>query len=361
MSLSAVNLWSTTPATNAGIHFPELQLPSTVNDDARFLMAEIKLWYDSISGGSFSGVVAGTADVITLTPTPAIPAYAVNQRFLFKTTGPNTVAAPTLNVSALGAKTLVGPGAAALAIPAWSTGDMVLCVYDGTNLQVLGLASSQAPQSIVRNAQTGATYTYLTGDRAKHVTHSNAGAIAGTLPQASASFPTGWFMWVENIGAGLLTITPTTSTINLGTALVLRQYEYALITSDGTNYRAVTTGQITGAPLVREAGTRGIPQNTQNSTYGFLLSDSGGHVFHDNATPHTWTIPANASVAFPIGAAITIINNNGAGALTIAITTDTLRRGDGTAGSGSRTVPADSVATLIKTKATEWVITGRFT
>jgi hypothetical protein len=65
-------------------------------------------------------------------------------------------------------------------------------------------------------------------------------------------------------------------------------------------------------------------------------------------------------VAFVIGTVITFVNNTGAGALTIAITTDTLRRGDGTAGTGSRTVSANAIASIIKTKTTEWMMSGTF-
>lgn len=104
-----------------------------------------------------------------------------------------------------------------------------------------------------------------------------------------------------------------------------------------------------------------VPLDTQNTDYTFALSDDGRGKFHDSATPHTYTIPANASVPFLVGAAITIINNNGSGAITLSITSDTLRRGDGTAGTGTRTIPANSVASIIKTKATEWFITGIFT
>ena len=103
-----------------------------------------------------------------------------------------------------------------------------------------------------------------------------------------------------------------------------------------------------------------IPQNVQSGSYQFVISDAGKHVFHDSATPHTYTIPANASVPFLVGATITIVNNNGAGVITLAITSDTLRRGDGVAGTGSRTIPANAIATIIKTKATEWMIGGAF-
>lgn len=97
----------------------------------------------------------------------------------------------------------------------------------------------------VANAQTGLTYTYVTGDREKYVTHSNALAIAGSLPQAGSSFPDGWAMYVHNLGAGTLTITPTTSTINGSATLVLTTGQSAMVVSDGTNYRALL-GAATG-------------------------------------------------------------------------------------------------------------------
>lgn len=100
------------------------------------------------------------------------------------------------------------------------------------------------------SAQTGTTYTVLTGDFRKLVTHTNASSIAVTLPQAGASFPAGWFYLTQNRGAGVVTITPTTSTIDGGASLALSQNEGALIVSDGTNYftfrgKQATTG---GAP-----------------------------------------------------------------------------------------------------------------
>jgi hypothetical protein len=110
-----------------------------------------------------------------------------------------------------------------------------------------------------------------------------------------------------------------------------------------------------------DAGPTDLPQNVQNAAYTLVLGDAGKHIFHDEATARVYTIPANASVAFPIGTTVTIVNNTGAGAITLSITTDTLRRGDGTAGTGSRTISADAIATILKTKTTEWIITGIFT
>lgn len=107
------------------------------------------------------------------------------------------------------------------------------------------------------NAQTGTSYTVLTTDFRKFVTHSNGASIAVTLPQASATFPVGWFYYTLNKGAGVVTITPTTSTINGAATLVVNQNEAALIVSDGTNYIAIkmissVSGGITGTPFELE-------------------------------------------------------------------------------------------------------------
>jgi hypothetical protein len=114
-------------------------------------------------------------------------------------------------------------------------------------------------------------------------------------------------------------------------------------TADGTN----AVGYLT------------IPQNSQSAAYTLVLADSGKQIFHPSAdtTARTFTIPANGTVAFPVGTAVTFINQNGAGVVTIAITTDTMRlAGAGT--TGSRTLAANGIATAIKVTSTEWIISG---
>lgn len=103
----------------------------------------------------------------------------------------------------------------------------------------------------------------------------------------------------------------------------------------------------------------GIPQNSQSAAYTLVLADRGKHIFHPSAdvTARIWTIPANASVAFPIGTPVTFVNENGAGTITIAITSDTMRlAGAGT--TGSRTLAANGIATALKVTATSWIISG---
>jgi hypothetical protein len=105
-------------------------------------------------------------------------------------------------------------------------------------------------------------------------------------------------------------------------------------------------------------GFRNIPQNSQSAAYTLVLADAGKHIFHpvgDN-NARTFTIPANSSVAYPIGTAITFINMAVAN-VTIAITTDTLVLSSaGT--TGSRTLATNGSATCIKITSTSWLISG---
>jgi len=110
---------------------------------------------------------------------------------------------------------------------------------------------------------------------------------------------------------------------------------------------------------VSEKADPGMPQNIQSAAYTLLISDNGKHILHPSAdtAARTFTIPASASVAFPIGAEVSFVNQNGAGVITIAITTDTLRlAGAGT--TGNRALSANGIATALKLAATEWIISG---
>jgi hypothetical protein len=103
----------------------------------------------------------------------------------------------------------------------------------------------------------------------------------------------------------------------------------------------------------------GILLTSKSADYTLVLADANTGILHPSAdtTPRTFTIPANASVAYPVGTALSFVNQNGAGVATIAITTDTMRlAGAGT--TGSRTLAANGIATALKITATEWIITG---
>lgn len=81
--------------------------------------------------GVYVGTVGGTADVITLTPSPAIAAYAAGQTFQFLASGANTTNV-TVAVSGLAAKAITKYGATALRPGDFPSGAMVTITYDGT-------------------------------------------------------------------------------------------------------------------------------------------------------------------------------------------------------------------------------------
>lgn len=109
---------------------------------------------------------------------------------------------------------------------------------------------------------------------------------------------------------------------------------------------------------IANCGTKTIPQNSKSAAYTAVLADNGAHLFHPAAdtSARVWSIPANTSVPYDIGTALTFINQNGGGAITITCG-DTMRlAGAGT--TGSRTLAANGIATAIKITATEWLISG---
>lgn len=106
------------------------------------------------------------------------------------------------------------------------------------------------------------------------------------------------------------------------------------------------------------AGFRGIPQNSNSADYTCVAADAGKHILHPaaDANARIFTIPANASVAFPVGTTITFVNQTSQ-VVSIAITTDTLTLAGSTT-TGTRSLAQNGVATAIKVSSTSWIISG---
>jgi hypothetical protein len=104
-------------------------------------------------------------------------------------------------------------------------------------------------------------------------------------------------------------------------------------------------------------GYMGIPQSSVAGTTGSYIiaaTEAGKHIYA--SATRTVTIPANSSVALPVGTTIVFIAGTGA-TMTISITTDTLYlAGLGT--TGSRTLAPFGVATAIKITSNSWIISG---
>ena len=183
--------------------------------------------------------------------------------------------------------------------------------------------------------------TSLTGLLKGNGTAMSAAAAGTDYAAPDQTFYIGTTQVAINRASAALTlagITLTTPDIGTPSAGALTN-----CTADGTN----------------AVGFKTIPQNSQSTDYTLVLADSGKHILHPSAdtTARTMTIPANSSVAYPIGTALTFVNQASAGVMTIAINTDTLRlAGAGT--TGSRTLAANGIATALKVTSTEWIISG---
>jgi len=110
--------------------------------------------------GQYVATVGGTADVITLTPSPAIAAYAAGQQFSFIVSGANT-GAVTVNVNALGAKAITKNGATALAAGDLAANALALIEYDGTQFQVISVSGAAKSGTVTGSGLTMATARLL--------------------------------------------------------------------------------------------------------------------------------------------------------------------------------------------------------
>ena len=187
--------------------------------------------------------------------------------------------------------------------------------------------------------------------------------INGDLDTVDALFDAGPVLKVTKGGTGAANASAARTALGLLIGTDVQAYDADTTTL--TNTQSLTNKTISGASNTLTVdgtdavGFRNIPQNSQSTAYTCVLADNGKHIFHPSAdtTARTFTIPANSSVAYPIGTAITFINQNGAGVVTIAITTDTMRLSPaGT--TGSRTLAANGSATCVKVTSTEWLISG---
>jgi len=197
--------------------------------------------------------------------------------------------------------------------------DAVSNIFKNASGQTFLASSTTAQDGIVINGRAGGSSSY----RVTIVPTTLTASRTITLPDATGTV-------TLNDAAQTL----TNKTVNISSNSV---------TVDGTN----------------GVGYVNIPQNSRSANYTLVLSDAGKHIFHPSAdtTARTFTIPSNASVAFPIGTAVSFINQNAAGVISIDITTDTLRLG-GAGTTGTRSLAANGVATAVKVTSTEWIISG---
>jgi hypothetical protein len=182
--------------------------------------------------------------------------------------------------------------------------------------------------------------------------------LGAALPVASGG--TG----ITSFGAGVATFLGTPSSANLASAVTDETGSGLLVFA--TSPTLVTpvlgtpsSGTLSGCTVdgTDAVGFRNTPVNSQSADYTLVLADSGKTIFHpvadDNA--RTFTIPANSSVAYPVGTVISFVNLQNT--VTIAITTDTMYLANDGA-TGSRTLAEYGMASAMKVDSTSWIISG---
>ena len=136
------------------------------------------------------------------------------------------------------------------------------------------------------------------------------------------------------------------------------RYEQVLLLAGGTMTGTVTFAAGQTVDGTNAIGFRNIPVNSQSAAYTAVLADSGKCILHPStdANARTFTIPANGSVAYPVGTAISFVNLTSQ-VVSIAITTDTMYLA-GTGTTGTRSLAIYGTATALKLDSTTWIISG---
>ena len=161
-----------------------------------------------------------------------------------------------------------------------------------------------------------------------------ASQVSGTLPVANGG--TG-VTSSTGTGSVVLSTAPSLTTPVLGTPT---SGTLSNCTVDGTN----------------NVGFRTAPQTSGGSSaYTLVLTDSGKSIIFTGGSTATLTVPTNASVAFPVGTTILVVNDN-SGNLTISGSGVTFQLANGT--TGNRTVATKGLATCLKTATDTWYVSG---
>jgi hypothetical protein len=244
-------------------------------------------------------------------------------------------------------------GAAVLEVPAVQK---PYIVKNGSNQQVTIKVTGQTGVAIP-TGKTAIVYNNGT-DVVGAIDYIPSLVLGAALPVASGG--TG----ITSFGTGVATFLGTPSSANLRTAVTDETGSGALVFATSPTLvtpvlGTPTSGTLSGCTVdgTDAVGFRNTPINSRSAAYTLVLADSGKTILHPIAdnNARTFTIPANSSVAYPVGTVVTFINL--INTVTIAITTDTMYlAGDGA--TGSRTLAAYGVASAVKVASTTWVISG---
>jgi hypothetical protein len=184
------------------------------------------------TGTATPGLVAGS----NVTIAGSWPNQTINSPGGGGTSG-NATSIQGTNVSAgapVNNQTLVFSGTTAAYVPT-----SIYTLGNGLGTASVGATNLQVNISMAVRAVTAVGDTVQPTDCGGLITYNNAAAVAVALPQAglAANFVAGCPVTVRNYGAGVVTITPSGSTIGGAASQAVNQNKGCLVVSDGTNWQ----------------------------------------------------------------------------------------------------------------------------
>lgn len=265
--------WSTTPADNAtgstNVNWAEGQLPSTVNDSARQLMADVRAWYETAEWIDFGYSISYVSATV------------------FKFHDANRTALATLNRrvrAGVGAGTIYG----SISDVTFSTSDTQVTVtwdsgsldasLSAVSLGILHSTNKSLPASIPGIAAGANIASAATIDLTAAT--GNCPRITGTVATSAVTMNTGQWALVVADGAWPLTYHATTNKIS-GSA------DYTLAAGDHVLYHKDLSGIVHGL-IIKANGTAvaagKIVQVVEATPYS-AWSNTGVAIPADNTIP----------------------------------------------------------------------------
>lgn len=253
-------------------------------------------------------------------------------------------------------------------------GDAVNLAYvtellDGIDTALLGDINDLP--TLVADAETAAAQAIAARDLAEDYRDQAAGFIGSAT--SAARWTSGRTITITGDAAGVsnpwdgsvnlsFSITISNGSVTgakLASGAVVTNLGYTPVNKAGDTLTGDVRLDYTPTTLFdNSVGYRGVPVDTQDLSYQFVMADSGRMKRHTAGSPCTYIVPDNATVPFPIGT-ILVVRNVGAGQTFIGQGGSTELRLPGVGSTGNRILNQWGFCTIVKEGVDQWIIQGQ--